>query len=30
VVQPTSFIQELVVPALPGRPPTALVFASEP
>src|SRR5580693_1419556 len=30
LVQPTSLIQELVVPALPGGPPTALVLASEP
>src|SRR5437667_10351364 len=30
LVQPTPFIQELVVPALPSGPPTALVFASEP
>src|SRR6266852_2501056 len=30
LVQPTAFIQELVVPALPSRPPAALVFASEP
>ena len=29
-VQPTPFIQELIVPALPGGPPDALVFASEP
>src|SRR6266496_6520454 len=30
LVQPTAFVQELVVPALSSRPPTALVFASEP
>src|SRR5262249_6836425 len=30
LVQPTPFIQELIVPVLPSRPPTALVFASEP
>ena len=30
VVQPTAFVQELIVPALPGRPPTALMFTSEP
>lgn len=30
LVQPTALIQELIVPALPGRPPTALVLASEP
>src|SRR5271166_6407811 len=30
LIQPTPFIQELIVPVLPGGPPTALVFASEP
>jgi hypothetical protein len=30
LVQPTALVQELVVPALPSRPPTALVFTSEP
>jgi hypothetical protein len=30
LVQPTALIQEPVVPALPSRPPTTLVFASEP
>ena len=30
LVQPAAFIQELIVPALPSRPPTALMFASEP
>ena len=29
-IQPTPFIQELIVPVLPSRPPTTLVFASEP
>ena len=29
-VQPAPCIQELVVPALPGRPPTAVVFAPAP
>src|SRR5216684_2025103 len=30
LVQPAAFIQELIVPALPSGPPTALMFASEP
>src|SRR5437764_6104343 len=30
LIQPAAFIQELIVPALPSRPPTALMFASEP
>jgi hypothetical protein len=29
-VQPAPFIQELIVPVLPSRSPTASVFASEP
>ena len=30
LIQPTPFVQELIVPMLPSRPPTALVLASEP
>ena len=30
LVQPAAFVQELIVPALPSRPPTTLMFASEP
>ena len=30
LIQPTPFVQELIVPVLPSGPPPALVFASEP
>ncbi len=30
LIQPTPFVQELIVPVLASGPPTALVFASEP